>query len=109
LSSQFPFDFLRTDYSGRKSRYEAAERIGKMTVFGCERRDVFDRSDGSSSDEHQVTANSESRILLRKIDSLVEGSSTRHQSGAGENSLAMCSDNSFVYSTGETEVICVED
>src|ERR1700719_571986 len=109
LSPQFPVDFLWTDCSGRKSRYEAAERCGEAAIFGGERWDLFDRSNGSSTDEYQVTANSESRILFCKLNRVIEGMAARHQGRAGKNSLAMCSDNSLIYSACEAEVVGVED
>jgi hypothetical protein len=40
---------------------------------------------------------------------VIEGWATRHESSAGKNSLSMRSDNSFIYSAGEAEVVGVED
>jgi hypothetical protein len=109
LSSQFPFDFFGADDSGRKPRYETTQGIMEIAAFGDERWDFFEGSNRSSPHEDQVAANSQARIQFCKFDGVVEGRAARHQSGAGKNSFAMGTDNAFIYSTGEAEVVGVED
>ena len=63
----------------------------------------------SSTDEHQVAADAEARILFREFDGVIEGGAARHQGGAGEDSFAMSADDSFIYSSREAEIVGVED
>ena len=56
-----------------------------------------------------MAADSQARIQFCEFDGVIEGRGRRHQSGAGKNSIAMGSDNSFIYSAGEAEVVGVED
>jgi len=109
LSSQFPFDFFGADNSGRKPRYETTQRIMEIAVFGDERWDFFEGSNRSSTDKDQVATDSHARIQFCKFDGVIEGRATRHQSGAGKNSFAMGTDNAFIYSTSEAEVVGIED
>ena len=109
LSSQFPFDFFGANDSSRKPRYETTQRIVEIAVFGDQRWDFFQRSSRSSTDEYQVAADSEARIRFCEFDGVIEGWATRHQGGAGKNSIAMGSDNAFIYPAGEAEVVGVED
>jgi hypothetical protein len=109
LSSQFPFDFFGADDSGGKPRYEATQRIMELAVFGDERWDFIEGSNRSSTHEDQVAADSHPRIQFCKFDGVIEGRATSHQSGAGKNSFAMGTDNAFIYSTGEAEVVGIED
>jgi hypothetical protein len=81
----------------------------EIAVFGDKRWDFFERSNRSSSYEDQVAANSESRIEFREFHRVIEGRATRHHSRARKNSIAMGMDNSFIYSSGEAEVVGVED
>jgi hypothetical protein len=109
LSAQFPFDFFGADHSRGETRHEASKRIGEAAVFGGERRNFFERSNCFSTYENQVAANSKARIEFRKFDGVIEGGAAGHQGGAGEDSFAMGSDNSFIYSAGEAEVVGVKD
>jgi len=43
------------------------------------------------------------------LNRVIEGRAARHQGRASKYSLAMCSDNSFIYSACEAEVVGVED
>jgi hypothetical protein len=81
----------------------------EIAVFGDKRWDFFERSDCFSTYENQVAADSQARIEFHKFDSMIEGRAASHHGGAGEDSFAMCSDNSFIYSAGEAEVVGVED
>jgi len=109
LSAEFPFDFFGADDSSRKARYETTQRIMEVAVFGDEEWDFFERSGRPSAYEDEVAADSKTRIQLREFDGVLEGWTTGHQGGASENSVAMGSDNSFIYSASEAEVVGVED
>jgi hypothetical protein len=81
----------------------------EIAVFGDERRDFFERSNCSSTYEDQVASDPQPRIEFRDFDGVIESWATRHQSGAGKNSITMGLDNPFIYSAGEAKVVGVED
>ncbi len=81
----------------------------EIAVFGDERRNFFEGSNRSSTYEDQVAADSQARIEFGEFDGVIEGRATGHQSGAGEDSFAMGTDNAFIYSAGEAEVVGIED
>ena len=81
----------------------------EIAVFGDEGWDFFELSNRFSTYENQVAADSQAWISFCEFDSVIEGWATGHQGGTREDSFAMGSDNSFVYSAGEAEVVGVED
>jgi hypothetical protein len=88
---------------------EFEKRVGQVAIFLCQRRNFFRPRDGFASDQHQMAAHIEIRMLARARHRVFESRSVGHQRGAGQNAFAKRAHDSFIHTGRESEVICVDD
>jgi hypothetical protein len=109
LRAQFPFDVGLADAPGCRVSGEDGQRVRQATVRLRERRNFFCGRDAMATDQYEMAADTERPSGAREFNSVVEGRTVSHESGAGKDAVAMRADNSFVDAAREAEIVRVED
>lgn len=109
LREQFPLHVLGPNSSRAYSCHERGQGGRQTPVPASQCGNLPRWRHRKSSDEYQVTSDSQPGIGPRALDCVLEGWAIGHQGGAGQDSLPMRADNPFVDPSREAEIVCVEN
>jgi len=96
LGTKFSFHVLSTHLSGTNSSNEGAQRLRQLPVAARKRRNLLGRRDRNSTCQHQMATDSQFWIGLGALHGVIERRSGGHEGRAGQNPLAVCSDDSLI-------------